>query len=152
MQYRKPYIPDLVQMSALFEGNYSRLMRLIRVMGDQSVMSFQLATEHGYVGRVTLRLIESCKYTDTFELKQVASAGKWINSPHLIVRLYHDANSAEVISRDGRQLSQGVNTYPNQNMHLPDEKTQLNSFLAEWLSFCNSYGCCDTSPFQASKV
>ena len=149
---RKRYIPDLVQLGAVFEGNYSRLIRLIRMMGDHEYIEFSLHNGLSYVGRVNLSLVESCKYTDTFLLEQTAAAGKWVNNPKLTVRLYHDALVAEVIARDGRQLVQGVNVYPNTKMHLPDEKSQLNIFLSEWLNFCISHGCCDKSPFAHEKV
>jgi len=149
---RKRYIPDLIQLGALYEGNYSRLMKLIRLMGDGESMWFNLHNGLDYVGKVTVVLIESCKYTDTFLLEQTAAAGKWVNNPKLRVRLYHDAVVAEVIGRNGRQAVNGVNAYPNSKMHLPDEKTQLNIFLSEWLNFCISYGCCDESPFIPKKV
>ncbi len=149
---RKKYIPDLVQLGATFESNYNRLIRLIRMMGDVERIRFSLHNGLAYVGQVHMTLVESCKYTDTFLLEQTAAAGKWVNNPKLTVRLYHDAGVAEVIARDGRQLAQGVNVYPNQKMHLPDEKSQLNTFLSEWLSFCISYGCCDESPFAHKKV
>jgi len=149
---RKRYIPDLIQLGALYEGNYSRLMKLIRLMGDRESMWFNLHNGLDYVGKVTVVLIETCKYTDTFLLEQTAAAGKWVNNPKLRVRLYHDAVVAEVIGRNGRQAASGVNAYPNSKMHLPDEKTQLNIFLSEWLNFCISYGCCDESPFIPKKV
>ena len=149
---RNRYIPDLVHLGALYEGNYSRLMKLIRIMGDQDQMAFSLHNGSNYVGKVTMLLLESCKYTDTFLLEQTAAAGKWVNNPKLRVRLYHDALVAEVVGRHGRQAVKGVNEYPNKKMHLPDEKNQLNSFLAEWLNFCISYGCCDESPFRQQKM
>lgn len=149
---RKKYVPDLVKLGATFESNYNRLIRLIRMMGDVERIRFSLHNGLAYVGQVHVTLIESCKYTDTFLLEQTAAAGRWINNPKLTVRLYHDACVAEVIARDGRQLSQGVNEYPNQKMHLPDEKSQLNTFLSEWLNFCITYGCCDESPFTREKV
>jgi len=145
---RNRYVPDLVQIGALYEANYSRLMRLIRMMGDLEQMAFSLHNGKIYVGQVTIILLESCKYTDTFLLEQTAAAGKWVNNPKLSVRLYHDAMVAEVIGRHGRQVVSGVNPYPNNKMHQPDEKNQLNVFLAEWLNFCISYGCCDKSPFK----
>jgi len=149
---RKKYVPDLIQLGALHEGNYSRLMKLIRLMGDSESMRFGLHNGKQYVGRVTVVLIETGKYTDTFLLEQTAAAGKWVNNPKLRVRLYHDALVAEVIGRNGRQAVNGVNPYPNSQMHMPDEKTQLNIFLSEWLNFCISYGCCDKSPFIPKKV
>ena len=149
---RKRYVPDLVQLGAMYESNYSRLMKLIQMMGDQDCMSFKLHSGSAYIGAVKLELIESGKYTDTFLLEQTAAVGKWINNPKMSVRLYHDALVAEVIGKNGRQLVKAVNRYPNCKMHLPDEKTQLNLFLAEWLNFCISYGYCEESPFPTGKL
>jgi len=149
---RKKYVPDLIQLGALYEGNYCRLMKLIRMMGDRETMEFDLHTGRHYVGRVTVILLESCKYTDTFLLEQTAAVGKWVNNPKLNVRLYHDALVAEVIGRHGRQVVRGVNKYPNTKMHLPDEKTQINTFLSEWLNYCISFGCCDTSPLKLRNL
>lgn len=147
---RKKYIPNLVHLGALYESNYSRLLKLIRIMGDAEKMEFNLQTEHHFVGKVVIQQLESCKYTDTFLLEQTAAAGKWVNNPKLTVRLYHDAVVAEVVNHQGRQATQGVNPYPNKRMHHPDEKNQLNVFLSEWLNFCLMHGCCDVLPFEGS--
>ena len=149
---RKRYVPDLVQIGALYESNYSRLIKLIHTMGDLDCMSFKLHTGKHYIGSVKIQLLESAKYTDTFLLEQTASVGKWVNNPKFRVRLYHDALVAEVVGKYGRQAVEGVNSYPNHKMHLPDEKHQLNLFLAEWLNFCISYGYCEESPFKASNL
>jgi len=149
---RKKYIPDLVQLGALYESNYSRLLKLIRIMGDSELMEFSLQTEHHFVGKVLIQQLESCKYTDTFLLEQTAAAGKWVNNPKLTVRLYHDAVVAEVVNHQGRQATQGVNQYPNKRMHHPDEKNQLNAFLSEWLNFCLMHGCCDVLPFTRNEL
>ena len=149
---KKRYVPDLIKIGALYESNYSRLIKLIQMMGDQDCMRFKLHTGKAYIGLVKIELLESGKYTDTFLLEQTASTGKWVNNPKLHVRLYHDALVAEVIGKHGRQAVDGVHTYPNHKMHLPDEKNQLNLFLGEWLNFCISYGYCEESPFSANKV
>lgn len=149
---RKRYVPDLVQIGALYETNYSRLLKLIRLMGDHDCMQFKLHNGDAYIGLVRIELQESSRYTDTFFLEQTAAVGKWVNNPKMMVRLYHDALVAEVIGKHGRQAAAGVNDYPNQQMHLPDEKNQLNLFLAEWLNFCITYGYCEERPFPASKL
>jgi uncharacterized protein YqiB (DUF1249 family) len=121
-------------------------------MGNSEYMEFSLQTEHHFVGKVLIQQLESCKYTDTFLLEQIASAGKWVNNPKLTVRLYHDAVVAEVVKSCGRQATHGVNPYPNKRMHHPDEKNQLNAFLAEWLNFCLMHGCCDVIPFTRDEL
>jgi uncharacterized protein YqiB (DUF1249 family) len=59
----------------------------------------------------------------------------------MTVRMYHDASVAEVISCHGHDRIEPANAYPNRFMHHPDEKSQVNHFLAEWLSFCLKFGC-----------
>ncbi len=149
---KRKYVPDLIKLGALFEGNYRRLMKLAKVMGARDEAEIMLHTGHIYVGKVAIRVIESCKYTDTLMLEQVSAAGKWLNNPCMTVRLYHDASVAEVISSHGHRRVQAVNDYPNRYMHHPDEKSQLNSFLSEWLSFCLKHGCCDARPFTDANL
>jgi len=149
---RKRYVPDLVQIGALYETNYSRLLKLIHLMGDHDCMQFKLHNGDAYIGLVRIELLETSRYTDTFLLEQTAAVGKWVNNPKMTVRLYHDALVAEVIGKNGRQAAAGVNDYPNQQMHLPDEKNQLNLFLAEWLNFCITYGYCEERPFPARNL
>lgn len=117
-------------------------MKLVRLLGDGDCADIALNVAERYVGTVTISLLESSKYTDTLLLEQTSAAGKWLNNPSMTVRMYHDANVAEVISSRGHSRIAGVYNYPNQYMHHPDEKCQLNDFLAEWLGFCLSYGCC----------
>lgn len=147
---KRKYVPDLIQLGALFEGNYRRLIKLLNLMEGMEKAEFTLHTSDQFIGQVRISLLETCKYTDTILLEQISSAGKWINNPELTVRLYHDASVAEVMGCSGHRPLQGVNQYPNKYMHHPDEKKQLNSFLAEWLNFCLSHGCCDVLPFSAS--
>jgi len=149
---KRKYVPDLIKMGALFEGNYRRMMKLAKLMGQEDEAEFTLHAGNKYVGKVAIRVIESCKYTDTLKLEQTSAAGKWLNNPCMTVRLYHDASVAEVISSHGHRRVQAVNRYPNRFMHHPDEKSQLNAFLSEWLSFCLLYGCCDARPFTGANL
>jgi len=149
---KRKYVPDLVSMGANFEGNYRRLIKLLNLLDKSSGADILLNVGERFVGRVTISLLESTKYTDTLLLEQTAAAGKWLNDPAMTVRLYHDASVAEVISCKGHSRIQGCNDYPNKFMHHPDEKSQLNAFLAEWLGFCLLHGCCDTMPFHSNKM
>lgn len=138
---RKKYVPDLRELGALFEGNYLRLVKLRRLLGGNDATEFDLHTGQQFVARVGMRVVETGKYTQTLYLEQLSSAGRWVNDPQMTVRLYHDAGVAEVISCHGHRRIEPANAYPNRFMHHPDEKSQLNRFLAEWLSFCLRHGC-----------
>lgn len=140
---RKAYVPDLRQLGALCEGNYMRLQRLRKLeRGAQPVSEFELHGGRGdqYFGRVRIEVLQQARFTETLLLEQVHNGGRWLNNPQLTVRVYHDAGMAEVIScyRD-RQIA-AVNDYPNRYMHHPDEKVQVNGFLADWLGFCLRFG------------
>jgi uncharacterized protein YqiB (DUF1249 family) len=135
------YVPDLRRFGALCDGNYMRLHRLRKLEADGvPVSEFELRRQDQYLGRVRIQVLQVAKFTETLLLEQIHNAGRWLNNPQLTVRVYHDAAMAEVIScyRD-RQIAP-VNDYPNRFMHHPDEKVQVNSFLADWLDYCLRFG------------
>lgn len=148
----RKYVPDLVSMGAHFEANYRRLQKLMHLMQEQPCVQIRLNVGERFVGTVTLTQLESSRYTDTLLLEQTAAVGKWLNDPEMTVRMYHDASVAEVINCRGHARFAGNNDYPNRYMHHPDEKSQLNVFLSEWLNFCLTHGCCDGLPFASRKV
>jgi len=148
----KKYVPDIVHLGALFESNYRRAMKLLHLVGEGDELNISLYNGSYFIGTVNAKNIGESKYTDTILLEQTSAAGPWLNNPVLTVRLYHDVAVAEVISSRGHKALAGVNDYPNKFMHHPDEKVQLNRFLAEWLSFCLQYGICDAHPFTPNKV
>lgn len=127
-------------------------MQLLHLVGEDDELTISLYNGSTYIGSVHAKNLDSAKYTDTLLLEQTSAAGKWLNNPALTVRLYHDAGVAEVISSRGHRPLPGRNQYPNKFMHQPDEKVQLNRFLAEWLGFCLTYGVCDTHPFSPEKL
>ena len=64
----------------------------------------------------------------------------WLPLPHMAVRVDHDARMAEVVGAENARRFRSIYTYPNADMHQPDEKTQLNLFLGEWLGHCLACG------------
>ncbi|MEH6575910.1 MAG: DUF1249 domain-containing protein [Amphritea sp.] len=135
---KKRYIPNLVKQMAECEANYLRLMRLMPDLDTRDEREFEV---HWHLQRSTVRLQveERFKYTTTVQVSQ-SLGHRWLEAPCLIVRLYHDARAAEVICMKRRKQLKGVYSYPNSNMHHPDEKAQLNQYLGEWLSHCLSHG------------
>ena len=148
----KKYVPDIVHLGALFESNYRRIMKLLHLVGEGDELNIDLYNGANFIGKVNARNIDTSKYTDTIVLEQISAAGKWLNNPVLTVRMYHDVAVAEVINSRGHRALAGVNDYPNKFMHHPDEKVQLNRFLAEWLSFCLRYGISGTHPFDSRDL
>ena len=89
--------------------------------------------------------VEHFKNLDKKNKKDLLSS---ILHPKMTIRLYHDARMAEVISnQDIRQVKPRYD-YPNNKMHLPDEKEQINIFLKEWLQLCLKLGQVNLSLFE----
>ena len=78
-------------------------------------------------------------HTTTLCVRQEHSL-PWLPVPQLEVRVYHDARMAEVVSAENARRLHIRYPYPNAAMHQPDEKSQLNLFLGEWLSHCLACG------------
>lgn len=89
---------------------------------------------------VQIRILEAFKYTTTLEITQRPQLKKWMTNPSMLVRVYHDANTAEVVSYQGHRHLQSRYIQPNPKMYYPDEKMQVNAFLGEWLTHCLKVG------------
>lgn len=131
------YVPDLARQMAVCELNYTRLERLMPDLACCDRREFLLDGPKRQRLRVRIEVLERFAYTSTVQLSQMRDKHgcDWLDAPTLTVRLYHDAAMAEVVSSGHRQLS-GTYAYPNQQMHQPDEKQQLNDYLGEWLNHC----------------
>lgn len=86
--------------------------------------------------KVTVEIIikEAFKYTTTLKITQKPVFKQWMTNPSMLVRVYHDASTAEVVSYQGHRNLKPRYTSPNPKMYHCDEKTQVNIFLGEWLS------------------
>ncbi|MGB2130544.1 MAG: DUF1249 domain-containing protein [Marinobacterium sp.] len=137
---KRKYVPNLKRQMAQGELNYQRLLKLLPDLDSCDQREFQVDMD-SQRARVRLEVDERFTYTTSVVVsQQYENASAWLESPRLVVRLYHDARVAEVIcTRQRRQLA-GVYAYPNQQMRYPDEKAQLNIFLGEWLSHCLAHG------------
>ena len=136
---KKRYVPDLKAQMASCESNYYKLMRLMPDLDTCDLRRFQVSW-HQHRAQVEIRVEERFAYTSTLRVEQRYEDNRWVQMPALIVRLYHDARMAEVICRKQRRQLQGRYSYPNAQMHQPDEKAQLNRYLGEWLSQCLLHG------------
>ena len=58
----------------------------------------------------------------------------------MVVRLYHDAQVAEVCASQQISRFKASYDYPNKKLHQRDEKHQINQFLADWLRYCLAHG------------
>jgi len=95
-----------------------------------------------YVSRVEgcldleLSQIEHNKYTTTFNLTyRFTHDHRRPREPDMMIRLYHDARSCEVMSG----LLQGLKHGPIRRRDL-DEGYRLNRFLYKWMRYCLKQG------------
>lgn len=137
-QSYRPNLPDLMELCAI---NYMLALKLLanrEQVGE--VREFSIAEQLQYA--ITVK--EVTKYTSliSIEQKQVfnSEALTQLLAPKMIIRLYHDAQAAEVVSSQAIRNIKPKYHYPNELMHLPDEKLQVNAFLKEWLQVCLTHG------------
>lgn len=115
---------------SLYERNFDKLTDLFPGLADgRNDISI-----HGLIG-VQITLLERNPFTVTIFLSQSLYGNRpWLNDPGMKIRIYLDAQVAEVISYQGVQALQPFYPYPNPKMLQPNEKRRINQFLGEWLS------------------
>lgn len=139
----KKHTIDLSAQLAECEANYARIMRLLPDMETVNHREFGVELPNGQSVRFCIEVIERCKYTTMLELYQQQgheAATPWSPAPCFALRVYHDARMTEVTRFDRQQALRASYDYPNNKMFQRDEKTQLNTFLGEWLQHCLKYG------------
>lgn len=131
------YVPDLQGFSVLCELNYARLLKLLPSI-EPAGKYFEYCINDTLVYRLTIK--ECCKYTTIINVAQVAPKLEDFLTPKMEVRLYHDANMAEVTTSQNVGRIKGTYRYPNSAMMQKDEKYQINRFLKDWLTLCHEFG------------
>ena len=89
------YVPHLPSILAVCEANYARLLRILPDC-DTVTLSYSFEITEGLFYRV--KILDSSRYTSTVELAQLTAGVPDYLRPVMKVRLYHDANVAEVLS------------------------------------------------------
>lgn len=89
---------------------------------------------------VEITILEAFRYTTTLQIIQRPELKQWMTNPSMLVRVYHDASTAEVISYQGHRNLKPRYPQPNPQMYHSDEKMQVNAFLGEWLTHCLKVG------------
>ncbi len=108
---------------------------------EQYTREFILSSpHHNEEQRVRISVLEVFRYTSTLSITQVTQVSDWIEPPGIIVRVYHDASTAEAVSYQGHRAFLAKYAIPNPTMYHQDEKRQINEFLGEWLSLCLQAG------------
>jgi len=133
---RRKYVPKLPDFLALCERNYAQLNRYLAddtVPGHTTVI--RVTEQHHYRISVT----EVARFTTTLQI-ELTDAREHYFRPGFVVRLYHDAQVAEVLSCQHVSRFKARYDYPNPEMLLPDEKRQINLLLRDWLKLCAGQG------------
>lgn len=129
----KKYVPKLANMHKVCEFNYGRLLRLLPDCDTEDLeYQFEISSALQY----TIKIIECSRYTSTVEMSQKSHVGFEFLQPIVQVRLYHDAQMAEVLQAQNIGSLKPSYQYPNIKMYQKNEKEMVNLFLAEWLQFC----------------
>ena len=138
---RARYVPDLKGFMGDCEANYLRFLQLLPALHQSDEWLFGAEGPDRELSRVRLQVIERSRYTTTLILSQEFNYPNWIPQPLVTVRLYHDARMAEVLSAQNSPRLRQNYDYPNRRMFHPDEKSQVNAVLGEWLLQCLASGC-----------
>ncbi|MGI9251561.1 MAG: DUF1249 domain-containing protein [Pseudohongiellaceae bacterium] len=113
----------------------------------EGLVSEFVIADYEDIGPVTvkIKILEAFKYTTTVQITQHPELKKWMTNPSMLVRLYHDANTAEVLSYQGHRNFKPHYPQPNPQMYQANEKLHVNTFLGEWLTHCLRVGRCTTA-------
>ena len=101
---------------------------------------------------VKIKILEAFKYTTIMEITQQPELKKWMTNSPMLVRVYHDASTAEVVSYQGHRNLRARYSQPNPKMYHADEKMQVNKFLGECLTHCLKAGRSANVPELLFKI
>ena len=122
----------------LYEENFSKLMLLLE--GLEGIDGSAVLTAEG-MPPLRLTLVERSAYTATLTLDQsLGGQRNFIRALHMKIRIYLDAQVAEVLAYQQATRLEAFYPYPNPHMFQPYEKRRVNQFLGEWLTCCLKTG------------
>ena len=137
------YKVNLKADMAACDANYVRLKQLLPDFSKGKGRSFKIEHPSKVPLVIQIDFLEHYRYTSTLRISQMPAPLPWMQPFSVMVRLYHDANCAEVLTDHPNSRLSSVYDYPNASGYLPDEKAQHNVFLGQWLQHCLSYGQAD---------
>ncbi len=125
---------DLPALMELYELNYIQLRQLV-----PDLDAIQDRSTSRVKGSLDLHLTvrERSKYTSTLHLTyKFADKDGSFPAPDVVVRMYHDAQMAEVISRGSRPGRHEAEYDRFRNRYSIEAKWHANRFLHKWLGYC----------------
>lgn len=130
---------DLAGQQAECEANFYRLLKLLPNIEQCDDFKFEIGAGP-IAGTMTVNIIDRAPYTLTLKISQIEKNNTWAKAPTLTVCMYKDVKLAEVIACQNHKRLSPRYEYPNPDMYHCNEKDQLNQFLREWLTLCQSHG------------
>ncbi|MEZ9367987.1 DUF1249 domain-containing protein [Shewanella sp. 10N.286.51.B2] len=138
---KNKYQPNVSAFLALCGRNYALILKWLPEDGEIN----EPWTVKGQFGLLDITIIENTKYTQLIEIKRHFPTDNFLTTPKACVRVYHDAQLAEVLTSQQIYRLKAVYDYPNVHMHQTDEKYQVNAFLEELLKIgCRPQHLCST--------
>lgn len=149
MNLKRPYTIDLSAQMAVCDANYIKILQILPGygMGVRREIcftpQFSFRTKPDAYPSTVIEVIERFKYTSTVRISHsVPASAIPFKAPEMLIRMYHDAKTSEVISYQQVRYIKARYELPNTNMYQADEKEQINFLLSEWLSYCQREGLC----------
>lgn len=131
--WRNTQARDFPGLMELYEDNYIRLRRLIP---DLDALPEHSCSRLSGNLDLHLRVLERCKYTTTLNLTYYFQDRQGeFPAPDIQVRIYHDAQVAEVMSCGRRRGVRHADYDRARNDYPMDRKWQINRFLHKWLGY-----------------
>ena len=129
---------DLPALMELYELNYIQLRQLLPDL--DALQDHSISVVKGAL-TLYLQITERSKYTTTLHLTYLFDQDdETVAAPDILIRLYHDAQVAEVISR-GAGRGQRNTAYDRfRHRYTVEAKWHVNRFLHKWLGYCLNHG------------
>ncbi len=125
-------------LEKLCESNYQKLFCLIP---DLCKFSKQATGKTPNKPALYLKIIERSKHTLTVELSHAFNSKlEEFIEPAVKIRVYLDANLAEVLKDHARPTVSSIYKDPAQSIEIMNYKWRLNYFLQKWLDHCLQTG------------
>jgi uncharacterized protein YqiB (DUF1249 family) len=129
---------DLSALMELYELNYIQLRQLVPDLDAIRNCTLSHAPD---ALTLLLDVRERSKYTTDLHLTyQFRDESGEFPAPDILLRMYHDAQVAEVISRGRRRGKRGADYDRFHHQYSIDTKWQANRFLQKWLAYCLRQG------------
>ena len=121
-------------LEQICDSNYHKLLQLIPNLN--AVQQLAIGENRYHKPQLFLRVLERNPYTLTIELSHQFKSLHELMLPAVTIRVYLDAQLAEVISDVDRPAVRRVFQNPGELVAIRQYKWRLNYFLQKWLDHC----------------